>query len=234
MTMVSPSLAHALDSSDARRKKRSLPLRQRKEIQEVLRRGGADQSGLRGAGSAAVRHLHRLLRRLGQGHDLRPRDEAGPAVPLPWRRLLQHLRAPAGRPVPELRLRVAAGGKPLSGGIQAGPPRRADHSGSMENENRLYPALGRARPGRAAARVDARIQPEERSPVFLRALGRALRLRAEGIPDRDARQARERRAPVVEAILLLKNASRVKIVRRVSEGSVFLQPPNWGIARGRS
>src|SRR6266853_1451406 len=156
MTMVSPSLAHALDSSDARRKKRSLSLRQRKEIQEVLRRGGADHSGLHGAGSAAVRHLHRLLRRLGQGHDLRPRDEAGPAVPLPRRRLLQHLRAPPG---------------------------------------------------------------------LLRALGRALRLRAEGIPDRDARQARARRAPVVEVIRLLKNAS---------EGSVFLQPLNWGITRGRS
>src|SRR5882762_4186477 len=106
----------------------------------------------------------------------------------------------------------------------------------MENEDRLYPALGRARPGRAAARMDARIQLEDRTPVLLRALGRALRLRAERIPDRDARQARARRAPVVEGIRLLKNASRVKsfCVRRVSEGSVFLQPPNWGIARGRS
>src|SRR5439155_5942403 len=136
-------------------------------------RGGATGRG------AAMRHLYGLLRRLGQRHDLLPRDEAGPAVPLPWRRLLQHLRAPAGRPVPELRLRVAAAGEPLSGGFQAGPPRRADHSGSMANENRLYPALGRARPGRAAARVDARIQPEDRSPILLRALGRALRLRAE-------------------------------------------------------
>src|SRR5437660_11647522 len=203
-----PSLAHALDSSDACRKKRSLPLRQRKKIQAVLRRGGTDQPGLRDAGSAAVRYLHGLLRRLGQGHDPGPRDEARPAVPLPWRRLLQHLRAPAGRPVPEFRLRVVAGGKPLSGGIQAGPPWRADHPGSMENEDRLYPALGRARPGRAAARMDARIKPDERSPVLPRSLGRALRLRAEGIPDRDARQARARRAPVVESIRLLKNASK--------------------------
>src|SRR5439155_5156621 len=112
------------------------------------------------------------------------------------------LRAPAGRPVPQLRLWMAAGGESLSGRIQAGPPGRADHSGSMENEDRLYPALGGARPGRAAARMDARIQPEERSPVLLRALGRALRLRAEGIPDRDARQARARRAPVVEGYRL--------------------------------
>ncbi len=48
-----------------------------------------------------MRHLHRLLRRLGQGHDLRARDEAGPAVPLPRRGLLHHLRAPPGGPLPE-------------------------------------------------------------------------------------------------------------------------------------
>src|SRR6266849_1089466 len=119
MAVLLGSLTYALDSSDASRKKRSLSLRQRQEIQEVLRRGGTDQPGLRDARSAAMRHLHDLLRRLGQGHGLGPRDEAGPAVPLPRRGVLQHLRTPAGRPVPELRLRVVAGGKPFSGGIQA-------------------------------------------------------------------------------------------------------------------
>jgi len=65
---------------------------------------------------------------------------------------------------------VAAGGKPVSRGIQA------DRLGVLiipvrwRTKTAYILRFGRARPGRGAARVDARIQPEDRPPVLLRAL----------------------------------------------------------------
>src|SRR5258706_9105101 len=76
MAVLLGSLTYALDSSDGRRKKRSLPLRQRQEIQEVLRRGRGHQPGLRGARSAAVRHLHPCcdgwVKGTILGHEMKP------------------------------------------------------------------------------------------------------------------------------------------------------------------
>src|SRR6266700_7172973 len=52
-----------------------------------------------------------------------------------------------------------------------------------------------------------------------------------------SRNGAARSSPGCSASRPLKNASRVKIefrASRVSEGSVFLRPPIWGIPRGRS
>src|SRR6266446_2247059 len=52
-----------------------------------------------------------------------------------------------------------------------------------------------------------------------------------------SRNGAARSSPGCSASRPLKNASRVKIefrTSRVSEGSVFLRPPIWGISRGRS
>src|SRR5438445_11830927 len=77
-------------------------MRQRPEIQEVLR--GGDRAA---AGAAPVRNLHGVLRWLGGGEYPRARDEARAAVPFPGRGLLHDLRAEAGRALRQLGLRLA-------------------------------------------------------------------------------------------------------------------------------
>src|SRR5688572_26949789 len=182
-----------LTQANASWTERSLSLRQRSEIQAMPRR-----RDLRPAGRTPMRPLHRVLRRLGGGHDPRSRDEAGRAVPLPRRRLLHDLRAPAGRAVPQLRLRLAAPRQPVPGVVPPGPARRDDRDDALARAAGLHPVLGRTRPGRGPARLDARVCQPHRRTVLLRAARRALRLRAAGVPAGDAGAPGARRATMVK------------------------------------
>src|SRR5712691_1659664 len=86
---------------NASRAKRSLSMRQRPEIQEVLRGGDCTA-----ADEAPVRNLHGVLRWVGGREYPRSRDEGRSALTFPRSRLMHDLRAEAGRALPQLRLRL--------------------------------------------------------------------------------------------------------------------------------
>src|SRR5437899_9345479 len=127
-----------------------MSLWQRKKIQKMLWRNDLDNSG----GGAPVRHVHGMLRRLGRRHDLRPRDEAGRAVPLPRRGLLHYLRDAAAGSLPALRLRLARARQPVSGFVPARRARRDDRADKMAKTSGVHPEIAGTRPGRAPADVD--------------------------------------------------------------------------------
>src|SRR3989442_12621601 len=137
-----------LTALNASRAKRSLSMRQRPEIQEVLR--GGDRAA---AGAAPVRNLHGVLRWLGGGEYPRARDEARAAVPFPRRGLLHDLRAKADRALPQLRLRLADARQPVPGGIPSGSAGCHGGADPLARATPVHPLLGPARSRRAPSRV---------------------------------------------------------------------------------
>src|SRR6267378_4221041 len=167
-------------------------MRQRPEIQEVLRGGDCTA-----ADAAPVRNLHGVLRWVGGREYPGARDEARSALPFPRRRLLHDLRAKTGRALPQLRLRLVDARQPVSGGIPTGPAGRHGSADPLARAPGVHPVLGGARSRRAPARLDARVQQPHGRAVLLRAARRAVRFRPAGVPAGDAAQGRERRETVV-------------------------------------
>jgi len=93
------------------------------------------------ARSAAVRHLHRLLRRLGQGHGLGPTKCTRTACHFAEKAAAASTSA--GRStVPELRLRWLQEESPFRTNSSRTAWACFDQFRSWKNEDRLYPALG--------------------------------------------------------------------------------------------